>query len=61
VGDLRKKINEYLAEKRDTELKRRLYKSDLTDAPWDYYKILDGEWWMNGLQNCKINSLQQLQ
>jgi len=30
-------INSYLSEKKDTELKRQLYKSDLIDAPWDYF------------------------
>jgi hypothetical protein len=51
---LRVKINEYLIEKKETEMKTQLYKSDMRDAPWDYYKILDAEWWMKALQTCKI-------
>ena len=50
VYDLRAKINEYLIEKKETELKAKLYKSDMTEAPWDYYRLLDAEWWMKGLQ-----------
>jgi len=49
-GFLRKIINEYQIEKKDSELKRSLYKNDIRDAPWDYYHILDSEWWIKGLK-----------
>ena len=25
----------------------------MTEAQWDYYSILDADWWLNGLQNFK--------
>lgn len=53
---VRKKINEYLIEKKETELKRRLYKTDMKDAPWDYFELLDAEWWMKSLQNSRISN-----
>jgi len=59
-AQLRRRINEYLMEKKETELKRQLYKSDMRDAPWDYYKLLDAEWWMKSLQTSTVNSHQQL-
>jgi hypothetical protein len=55
---LRDQINAYLQEKQDTELRRRLYKSDITDAPWDYYSILDADWWLKGLAEAKITTFQ---
>jgi hypothetical protein len=41
-------------------LKRKLYKSDIHDAPWDYYALLDCEWWLHGLQSNKFNNEQEL-
>ena len=41
LADIRAHLNEYLIEKKQTELKAQLYKTDLKDAPWDYYKLLD--------------------
>ena len=34
----------------------RLYKSDMKDAPWDYFSLLDAEWWMKGLQSYKVQN-----
>ena len=48
VLSIRSKINDYLIEKKETDLKRQLYKSDMIDSPWDYYKLLDAQWiWLN--------------
>lgn len=58
---LRDQINAYLQEKQDTELRRRLYKSDITDAPWDYYCILDADWWLKGLAEAKISTFEELE
>ena len=56
VTDIQIKINEYLVQKKETELKMRLYKSDMKDAPWDYFSLLDAEWWMKGLQSYKVQN-----
>ena len=57
---LRNEITIYLQEKADTELKRKLYRSDMTDAPWDYFSLLDAEWWLGGLQEVKPDSESKL-
>ena len=54
IRGIRKHINAYLQEKQENELKRKLYKSDMLDAPWDYYSMLDCEWWLQGLQTIRI-------
>jgi hypothetical protein len=59
VKAIRKHINEYIREKQESELKRKLYKSDMRDAPWDYYSLLDAEWWLQGLQSSKVASEQE--
>ena len=28
----------------------------MTEAPWDYYSILDAEWWLQALRNYKASS-----
>ena len=61
IMTIRGKINEYLVERKETDLKRKLYKSDMAEAPWDYYKLLDAEWWMAALQNHKTSSSSDLQ
>lgn len=32
---------------------RQLYKRDMVDAPWDYYQLLDADWWTEALKNYK--------
>lgn len=33
----------------------------MVDAPWDYYSMLDCEWWLQGLQTIRITNEQQFQ
>lgn len=47
---MRSYINRYLNEKKETELKRQLYKNDIKDAPWDYFFLLDAEWCVKGIK-----------
>jgi hypothetical protein len=56
---IRRHINDYIREKQESDLKRKLYKSDMRDAPWDYYNLLDAEWWMQGLQTSKVSSEEE--
>lgn len=32
----------------------------MIEAPWDYYQLLDAEWWMKGLQAYKPKSKADL-
>lgn len=31
----------------------------MNDAPWDYYSMLDCEWWLQGIQTIRIADQQQ--
>jgi hypothetical protein len=59
IRALRQHINIYLREKQESDLKRKLYKSDMREAPWDYYTLLDAEWWLEGLQRMRANSEEE--
>ena len=49
-------INRLLKERQETQLKRQLYKNDMRDAPWDYFFLLDAEWWANGVKDLGNNA-----
>ena len=34
-------LRSYLSHKKESELRRQLYKKDMADSPWDYYDMLD--------------------
>lgn len=41
-------------------MKRQLYKSDIRDAPWDYYHMLDADWWLSALKSFSPKSISEL-
>lgn len=31
----------------------------MRDSPWDYYNLMDAEWWLQGLQTSKVSSKEE--
>lgn len=42
-------------------MRLQLYKTDTKESPWDYYHILDADWWINGIKTFHPTSQQQNQ
>ena len=47
---VRMMLREYLSHRKESEMRRQLYKKDVSDSPWDYYQMLDAEWWVEALK-----------